>query len=164
MKEHHVTLFAQIATGLALLLGLALVWVELRQAKSLSLAELTSQGFSELTDNARTIMGENPAISISKSCFAPETLNEEDMVVLDAYYRAQAAQIDRLRILEAVADFGVPWQQYAEQLLADVLSQEFGRRWFEENLAFDPQLASIRDDILAVNIGCSAAFEKIAIE
>ncbi len=160
MSEQQISTFVHVATAIVLLLGLGLVWLELRQAKSLTLAELASQGYSEVIENARTVMGENPAVAISKSCFVPDSLTHEDLVVLDSLYRAQASQIDRLRVLEAVADFGVPWQQYASQFLSDILAQEFGRWWFEENLSSDPELATIRDQVLMSNPSCQEFYER----
>ena len=58
MNSQQVANLVQIATGIALLIGLLLVLYELNQAKSLTLAELTSQGYSEVMDDNRTIMGE----------------------------------------------------------------------------------------------------------
>lgn len=156
MNEQKLSAIVHAATGIALVLGLGLVMIELRQSKELALAEITSQGYSEVIENARTTMGENPAISISKACNSPNELTPEDDVVLNAFYRAQVTQIDRLRVLEAVANFGVPWRQFAPQLLTDLLSQEHGRRWFDKNLYDAPELVEIRDEILATNPSCQS--------
>ena len=47
MSENKLFNIMQITTGLALLIGLVLVFVELQQAKSLTLAQLTSDGYSD---------------------------------------------------------------------------------------------------------------------
>ena len=54
-------------------------------------------------------MGENPAPVIAKACITPKDLQPDEMVVLTAYFSSRVAQISRLRVLEAVAEFGVPW-------------------------------------------------------
>lgn len=135
--------YVQLATGVALLVGLLLVFVELQQAKALSLAELTSQGYSEVLADQRALMGENAAQTIARACEQPETLSSEDAVVLHAFYLNKITQLSRLRVLETIADFGVPWQRIAEDYLVDVLSTEPGRVWFETNLISDAELFEI---------------------
>lgn len=159
MNEQKISTFVQTATGIALILGLALVWIELRQSKELALAELTSQGYSEVIENARATMGENPAVAISKSCFNPDSLTGEDLVVLDALYRAQVSQIERLRVLEVVADFGVPWRQFTPQLLGVILSTDYGQWWFDRNFSNDPELVLIKEQVLASSPSCAEFYQ-----
>ena len=108
MSENKLFNAIQIATGLAVVVGLIMVFIELRQAKSLSLAELTSEGYAQAMADFRVIMGENSAAVIAKACTAPDELSFEETVILDAYYDSKIAQVSRLRVLEFVADFGVP--------------------------------------------------------
>ncbi len=144
----------QIATGIAVVIGLIMVFVELRQAKSLSLAELTSQGYSEALADLRTVMGENPAPTIAKACFAPEEITPDEHVVLVAFYSSKIAQISRLRVLEAVAEFGVPWETAAPQVLIGVLDNELGRIWFEQNLKNDTILYAIGQRVIESGANC----------
>ena len=146
----------QMATGLAVVIGLILVFIELRQAKSLSLAELTSQGYSEALADFRTVMGENPAPIIAKSCFDPDALNAEEMVVLHAYYNSKIGQISRLRVLELVADFGVPWHAVASQQLGEVLSTRPGRIWFERHLKADHEVYELGTKLLETGLDCTS--------
>lgn len=153
---HNNSLFnlIQMATGIALVIGLVLVFVELQQAKSLSLAELTSEGYSEAMAEFRAVMGENPAPIIAKSCHDPEALNAEEYIVLTAFYSSKIAQITRLRVLEAVADFGVPWQTVARQQLVGILETEPGKAWFLRHFEVDPELYAIADEMIAAGISC----------
>ena len=147
----------QLATGLAVVIGLIMVFIELRQAKSLSLAELTSQGYGEALADFRTVMGENPAPTIAKSCFNPDALNPEEMVVLHAYYNSKIGQISRLRVLEMVADYGVPWRVVASQHLSEVVSTEPGRTWFERHLKADQEVYSLGIELLESGLDCTSS-------
>ncbi len=155
MNNNNLFNLIQLITGFALLIGLVLVFVELRQAKELSLAELTSEGYAEAMADYRTLMGENPAPTIAKSCFSPETLEPEDHIVLTAYYSSQIAQISRLRVLELVAQYGVPWQVLAQQQLQGVLDTEPGRTWFKRNFRVDSELYAIGQEIMTKGLDCT---------
>lgn len=144
----------QIATGIAVVIGLVMVFVELRQAKSLSLAEITSQGYSEALADLRAVMGENPAPTIAKACYDPEAITPEEHLVLVAFYSSKIGQISRLRVLEAVAEFGVPWETAAPQVLIGVLDNEPGRVWFEQNLKYDPVLYEIGRKVIESGADC----------
>lgn len=155
MDKEQITNIAQLGTGFVLIIGLLLVVYELNQAKSLTFAEMISQGYSESMQDSRTLMGENPAVAIAKSCDAPEDLTSEELLILRAYYNAQMSQIERLRSLEAVAAFGVPWPVFAQQILRPVLSTAHGRWWFERAVApGDAALLEVRDRIMASEPNC----------
>ncbi len=158
MDNRQLTDVVQIATGFALAIGLVLVLIELRQSKQLTLAELSSQAYSEVMENARTTMGENPAPMIARSCLEPEKLDANDMVVLSAYYQAQTAMVDRLRILEAVASFGVPWQQYAMPILSSIAATEPGKQWLQSTYAGDGEIQMILDRINLSDVDCRQGF------
>jgi hypothetical protein len=160
MNREQIADVVQMATGIALVLGLVLVLWELRQAKSLTLAELTSQAFSEQMEEARTVMGEHPATAIAKACNDPESVTKDDLIVLQAYYGSVMSQIWRLRILEDVEDFGVQWQSIAREGLIGLLSTEHGRWWFAENVARDAELAAIGDEILALDPSCADYMDR----
>ncbi len=154
MSDSNLLNWIQIATGIALVVGLIMVFIELRQAKSLSLAELVSEGYAEATADFRTVMGENPAPIIAKSCFEPQNLQPDEFVVLNAYYNSKIAQISRLRVLEQVGDFGVPWEQVAQQQLIEILASPTGRQWFERQVKQDSTLYDIGKQLLTRDMEC----------
>jgi len=147
MNSNRTSDLVHILTGAAVLIGLLLVFYELRQAKSLTLAELISQAYFEMLENDRTIMGENPSTALSKACYSPATLSREDLVILHAFYEGQMAQISRLRVLENIADFGVPWEGAALSFMMPVLATEHGKWWFGENYQSDPKMAEIAENV-----------------
>lgn len=154
MTNNNLFNAIQIATGLAVVIGLIMVFVELRQAKSLSLAELTSEGYSEALADLRAIMGENPAPIIAKACLTPDDITPDERLVLLAFYGSKVAQISRLRVLEQVADFGVPWEYAANQHLVGIVDNEPGRVWFKANLKVDPILYDMGLKIIEAGADC----------
>ena len=163
MSDSNLINAIQIATGLAVLIGLVMVFFELRQAKSLSLAELTSQGYAEAMADFRTVMGENSAEIIAKSCSAPEELEPAELIVLNAYYNSKIAQVSRLRVLEFVADFGVPWQVVAQQQLNEVMATKPGQAWFERHVKADQELYAIGSALLEKGIDCQGFINSTAL-
>lgn len=162
MNSQRIADWVQIATGIVLVLGLVLVLWELRQAKSLTLAELTSQAYAEILAEARTVMGEDSAEAIAKSCHEPDDLSQEELVVLDAYFHQQVIQVVRLRVLEYIEEFGTPWKSVARGRLVPLLSTEHGRWWFRENYGSDPELAAIADEVLREDPNCNDYFVRFA--
>lgn len=158
MNSNNLFNLIQLVTGFALLIGLVLVFVELQQAKELSLAELTSEGYSEAMSEFRSLMGENPAPVIAKACYESEKITPEERVVLTAYYSLKIAQISRLRVLELVAEFGVPWQTLAKQQLVGVLDTEPGRLWFDRNFKVDTELYAIGQELIQAGLDCKKPY------
>ena len=59
--------WVQIATGVALLVGLVLVVWELSQSRDVATAQLSSDGTDRYLQSAVPRMGENPAAALAKS-------------------------------------------------------------------------------------------------
>ncbi len=134
MSTSNIVNAIQLITGLAAVVGLVVVFVELHQVKSLSLADITSEGYTEAIADCRAEVGDKPAPILANSFTRATDLQPEEMVVLHAYVNSKIAQVLRLRALETVADFGVPWQVVAQQQFSAVLSFEPGKAWFEQHL------------------------------
>ncbi|MEM7365358.1 MAG: hypothetical protein AAF525_15155 [Pseudomonadota bacterium] len=160
MDNRKIFDMVQLMTGIALLIGIALVIYELNLSKQLAFSEMISEGFTESMDNYRTIMGENAAEVIARSCTDPDSITHSDFVILSAYYSSEVEQIQRLRILDLVADFGMRWEDVAASKLSTLLSTHHGRRWYELFLAADPDLKEIGDPILAENSQCDDFFAE----
>ena len=79
MSKNRVQDWIQIFTGLALLAGLALVVVEMYQARLLATLQLVNDGYAENFAFKRQIMGDNPAPILTKACLNPEELTEPEI-------------------------------------------------------------------------------------
>lgn len=162
MNNRTLVSWVQVITGIALLLGLALVMFELRQAKSLTLAELVSQGYGEALEDNRALMGEETALALAIACYAPKQLNDAQMVMINAYFTNQVLQASRWRVLDNIADFGVPWREIAQQQLTSVLAIPLGRHWFSSAALVDPEMAQIGAIVIERKPNCATYYDKPA--
>lgn len=164
MNNQALVSWVQVITGLALLIGLALVMLELRQAKSLTLAELVSQGYGEALEDNRAVMGEQTAAALAIACYAPEQLSDEQMVMITAYFTNQVLQASRWRVLDRIADFGVPWRSIAQQQLTTVLAIPIGQRWFAGAALVDPEMAKIGASVVESKPTCTSYYDRPVID
>ena len=160
-NEDHITNMVQIATSFALVLGLVLVLLELQQAKSLTLAELTSEGYSEAMEISRVVLGENSAEVLAKSCFSPGELTPAEAIIVDLYFDTRLLMLDRLRTLEGVAEFGVPWQAFVYPFIDDIFGSEHGRWWLRNNPPADAETRELVAEVIQTR-DCTNYFERFA--
>jgi hypothetical protein len=86
MQSDKLVAWVQIATGLTVILGLALVVWELQQSRSVARAELTSAGADLVAQKYIADLGENPARTYAKACEDPQSLTSEELSILDAAF------------------------------------------------------------------------------
>ena len=118
----------QIITGLAVVFGLFLVFIELRQAKQIASAELVSQGFSEGLSTQRGLMGEEFASVLANACLHPRELTDDQVVALDFYFQVQLNNVYRMEFIDTVAEITTPDIVMIENL-RPILVTEHGRYW-----------------------------------
>jgi hypothetical protein len=152
--------WVQIATSLAVLIGLALVIVEMRQTHTLSRAEIGAGSFDLLSSRLLSTVGESFAVARAKSCIAPEDLSDSELIELREYYQASVTLINRQMMMRLIGGFNYRWQDSAETELGGMLETQQGRAWFEtykEDLkASNAELVAIGEDILSkLTINCA---------
>ena len=74
-----------LVANLAILLGIILVGIELKQNTEHLKLQLIDQTITRMTDDNRVLMGENPVIAIEKSVLEPENMTFADFKIVDAY-------------------------------------------------------------------------------
>lgn len=129
MQSQTVMNWIHVATGLGVLVGLLLVFAELRQAKQLASAELVSVGFSEGLSTQRSVMGEEFAGIYARACLRPEELTEADLVALDFYFQSQLISLYRLVYLEEMGGVDAAPDEVIIENMRPILATELGRRW-----------------------------------
>ena len=92
----------QIFSALAIVVGLILVLVELRQSRGVAEAQLLSDQASIDTSILIGVMGENTAKVLAVACDEPQELSREQGEVLQAYLRSRLMQLTRLRSIQMV--------------------------------------------------------------
>ncbi len=123
----------QLLSSLAIIAGIILVIVELRQAEQLARAQLTSDYVETMNGVHGSVLGEDLASALSKACLNPEELTLEETYILDSYYFTQANLVSRM-ILLTERDGLYEEDYWTGQLshLRTAFSSSYGRAWFKQ--------------------------------
>lgn len=116
-----------------MLVGLVLVVIELRQARSIAEAQIISDSYAIGAANVSTVLGERSADVLAWTRTAPQSLSHEDLVIAKYYYSHRIALVRRLASISSGT--GVypqsSWQRYAREIvLPEVFDSEVGRAWW----------------------------------
>ena len=131
-------------------MGLILVIWELQQSRDLANAQLTSDAIDQIIQIELSEAGENPSIARAKACEDPNSLTNEDLLVLHGYYKAQLAFIMRALLIEQRTGLyeGV-WIEAARARFDTVFNSRVGRLWWEVDRKFyQPEIVDLGDSIL----------------
>lgn len=160
MNTQSLTNMVQIVTGLAVVVGLALVIWELQQTRDVVFAQLTSDGYGDVTQHQMTLLGESASDVVAKACDDPDALTTSDLMVLESYF---SAIINRMRRNISIADrtgFYSDQDQYRLNWTGNFLllfETSAGRVWWEKDylgndtqalFKYDPRLQEFGDEIL----------------
>ena len=123
----------QIASNIAVFFGLVIVGFQMSQDRSLSQAQLISDGRISWVERELGLVGENPTPVIAKSIFEPDNMSESEILVLHSYLLA--AIVHEQRQFNLIAN-GVYEELFGDyQLPAYWASFYFGnpyaKNWFE---------------------------------
>ena len=130
MNTQVLTNWIQLATGVAVLIGLGLVIWELQQAREIAVAQQINNSMSQYSNQLQAMMGEESARSLAKACDEPDSLTTEDMIVLGYYYNEIVNRLRGQWELEANTDLAVfDWRAWSGNF--DIIfATEYGRWWW----------------------------------
>jgi hypothetical protein len=155
MNSEKLANWIQVATSIAVLVGLGLVVAEIRQTHRLTRTEMGSAGFDLLFERWRSHIGENFAVARTKACVAPDELTDVELTELRHYYLVTFASINRQRVLRQLGGFDdYDWQDAAEYEFRDIFREQPARAWFEAS----------RDMLNGVSAGIVAIGDEIMRE
>lgn len=143
----------QVLTSIAVIIGLGLVVWELQLSRTLTRAQIGSDHFAEQLANRRALLGENPVPAIVKACVSPKELTPAERTIALAHIDLSYDLISRMKILNEVGDFDIPWEEFAADGLRLILGTPIGRYDYEtyRESRWDPDLWPIADQILENN-------------
>ena len=149
----------QLATGIAIVLGLALVLWELNQSREATKSQLTSDGWGQIGQQNASIVGERLASVIAKACDQPDALTTTDLVVLEAHIEEQVNAIWRISSLMKRGSF------YDESDLQKnvgglnrVMSTHPGRSYLQLMSWLPPDIRALIDEHLPTVMPCNHFF------
>ena len=144
MESQKLANWIQMITAVAVLAGLTLVVIELRQAKELTQVQITAEAFTRGVNLELSKMAEDPRSALIKAEFRPEELTEEDAVTLDGFFMAQTMMMWEMQLSDQIAGLDRRWRQNVVGMAKVAFASEPAQRWFEvQEDQLSPEIAEI---------------------
>ena len=153
MNRDSITPWLNFAANIAVVAGLILVAVQIRQNTAITRAQVANDYFLADMQLELVMMGDNPAASFVKAVYTPNELTPEDAAIIDRYFNYGLVQIQRL---ERMNELGLAdsWWQNRIDYLRWHLGNDVGRRWWSYSRQFfSADVAAQVDTVLAKNDG-----------
>jgi len=131
MPSDKVDRWIQLATAVAIVVGLALVIWELQQTRALTFAQVVHSNMDEISQERTGIYGEDLGEVLAIACYSPDELTRAQAFVLDAYFENQSLRVVRYWVEVETAGFSTDWQRLGARHLRKVLGFPQGRGWIE---------------------------------
>ena len=131
MNSSKLGNWLQIVGNLGLLTGLVLVAFQIRQNSEITRTQLVHDSFLASQMMQLAFAGENPSKSWTKAIFEPESLTNEDLVVLDWIMRANWTRAMRIEAMENMGLQIFNPQAPAMVTVQEYLGNAFGKAWWD---------------------------------
>ena len=152
MNSGTLNNWVQTITGLAIVLGLALVIWELQQNREATQSQLTTEGWHLINQTNTALLGESPADVLAKACDTPDALTTADFIILDYYFSEIINhRIFRLRSLARRGSFYADdyWKTAKIDQWYWIFSSPAGRAWWRTGVfSGNTELRAFGDDVL----------------
>ena len=150
MNKFKLNDWLGVIGNLAVVIGLVVVAVELRQGSIVANGELTSQFQANWEEIDRSRQDSSFAIVYAKSIEQPEELTVAEMVQLDGYYWTIMDQLELARMLVESELFNSSYEEIVRPSVPVIFTTPYARAWWDSYKEFaDPTTVSIVDDELA---------------
>ena len=118
--------------SLAIIGGLVLVLVELRQSQAIAEAQIVSDMAGKISDVSMAVVGEDLKHTLAKACERPEEIDRSDIDALNAYYGARFQNIAARRsvFLSTGLLENDQWRGFARNIGTGMLGTAYGRYWW----------------------------------
>jgi hypothetical protein len=155
------TRWLTIAANLAVLGGLILVAIQIRQNTAITRAQVANDYFMADMQLELAMMGDNAAASWIKAVYTPDELTPQDAAVVDRYLNYGFVQIQRLERMNELGLADDRWQDRISYLRWH-LGNEIGRRWWDHARRFhSAEFGAQVDSVLAQDQAASANRELL---
>ena len=129
----------QLITGAAVIIGVILVVIELRQTRTLTFSQMSQERLAGAIEEKSKVYGENLADVFEKSCVSPEALTVGEALIMHDYFENQVNHIMRAFLLQvdgvgfdtAMAD--VDWTEAAAQFVWNIQRFPAGIAWLNNH-------------------------------
>lgn len=132
MNWDRTTRWLTLAANLAVLGGLILVAVQIRQNTAITRAQVTNDYYLADMQLELAMMGDDPAASWVKAVYTPDELTPHDAAVVDRYFNYGLVQLQRLERMNELGLADRRWEEQVEYLTWH-LGNDVGRRWWTQS-------------------------------
>ena len=140
MENNALPYWLQVGANIGLLLGLVFVGLQFYQDRQLKTAELIAGSLQQHHDRNISLMGDDPASTLSKLDSYAE-LDDRDAFIAQAYFDVRFANWSRNSILESLGLLPASWSSGI--VLADHLwANQHGIKAIERYLRDSPNLTA----------------------
>ena len=157
MQNRTLFDWTQLAMSVAVVVGLILVVVELRQSHSIARQQAASSNYSDMLATQLTYLGEDFSVTLAKACARPGELTDDELLQMQAYRNVQLITIVRLKLNQEIAGFSYDWRRGADGPLKRWLYTPVARAQLEVLEGVDPDLLELAEDYIDRN---PDAFER----
>ena len=165
MEKSRLIDWVQISTMIAVVVGLVLVVIELRQSHTLAQQQATAATFSDLISVQQTYLGEDFMTTFAKACADPTDLTDSELLQMRAYRNIQLIVAGRAKINQETAGFDYEWERAAQGPMLRWLYTPVGRAQVQTLADADPELQKIAEQLLAneANTPVPSCAEELAL-
>ena len=151
MEHSNFGSVVQIATSLAVIIGLVLVVLELQQSRELARHQLVQGVLTGAQSEFMTRYGDDVVKSMAAACSTPSDLSSEDAFAMDALSSYHAYYIAKTKVL---GDLGLgvhDWIDEAHIQVGFITGFPQGKSWLKGYVSRDPEImAFLRDEATSV--------------
>ena len=132
-------LLVQLITALAVLAGIYLVMVELRQGREISTLEMMHKASITEIEHDSKIYGETLAETLTNACLNEDGLTELDKTRLNYYFQNRMRQVVMAYLSAEIGSFqkGIgfvtEWEFLGLQYINEILSYASGKEWLKND-------------------------------
>lgn len=147
MSERSDLLFnvVQIITGLALLVGVILVLVELRQRGNSAVPKSPAEASTSISRTGVPSAGEESIGAIIKACHSPQQMSLNEIWIMHFYFNSIITRSTRMLLLESVSGYQFELEADNRRNVIEILSFPTGRCWKQRRLDQNAWSGVMRD-------------------
>ena len=152
MESSKFGYWLQVGANVGILIGLMLVFAQLRQTNTITGAELFSDNLESVVTRELALLGETPELSMSRVLFDPQTATREDYFVADRVYSAALLQLRRAMLLSDAGFYGtnenVINARGFVKLNYQIFANPYGLAWLDQAAEDWGPTGEVRENIL----------------
>lgn len=133
--ENRLSAWVQLGASVGILIGLALVGVQIQQSTEIARVQFVSASFESTIRAFEMVVGEHLADAWSKAMANSDDMTDADLVVIDAYLRREWVNNIRTEMITALGYTGLETTSSVSvrKWVFQYLGNETALRWWRAN-------------------------------